>query len=166
MHALIYYVIQQNAFALAYTADFAWFRDLNVNICSWNNQILNSKPNQSAVVQKAWSTLTEYIQSTCKESTCMKYEWIFYLICIKLYFGQQLNNNAVTGLECKGNCVRVHSVRFQTRISLWISYICVIPTMPSSRDQLWKLPILHIHVSIFVLECKFCICPWLMKLGT
>ena len=77
-------------------ADFVWFQDLNVNICSWNNQILNRKPNQSAVVQKAWSTLTEYIQSTCKESTCMKYEWIFYLICINLYFGQQLNNNAVT----------------------------------------------------------------------
>ena len=38
---------------------------------------------------------------------------IFYLICIKLYFGGQLNNNAVT--KCK--CVRVRSVRFQTRIT-------------------------------------------------
>ena len=25
----------------------------------------------------------------------MKYEWIFYLISIKLYFGQQLNNNFI-----------------------------------------------------------------------
>ena len=68
---------------------------------------------------------------------------IFYLICIELYFDGQLNNNAVT--KCK--CVRVRSVRFQTRISLRINYIRVIPTMPSSRDHLRKLPILHIHVA-------------------
>ena len=50
-------------------------------------------------------------------------------------------------------------------ISLRISYICVLPTMLSSRDHLRKLPILHIHVPIFVLECMFCMCPSLMKLG-
>ena len=77
---------------------------------------------------------------------------IFYLICIILYFGGQLNNNAV--INCK--CVRVRSVRFQTRISLRINYIRVIPTMPSSRDHHRKLPILHMHVvPIFVLECMF-----------
>ena len=75
---------------------------------------------------------------------------IFYLICIKLYFGGQLNNNAVT--KCK--CVRVRSVRFQTHISLRINYIRIIPSMPSSRDHLRKLPILHI-VPIFLLECMF-----------
>ena len=119
--------------------------------------MLNKKPNQSAVVQKAWSTLSEYIQSTYKESTCMKSFILFVLNCILV---DKLNNNAVT--KCR--CVRVHSVRFQTRISLRINYIRIIPTMPSSRDHLRKLPILHI-VPIFVLECMFCIRPSFMKLG-
>ena len=84
---------------------------------------------------------------------------IFYLICIKLYFVGQLDNNAVT--KCK--CVRVHSVRFQTRISLRINYIRVIPTMLSSKTA--HTTYTCSFVPIFVLECMFCICPSLMKLG-